>query len=101
VYKARDTRLDRTVEEGLRRLVSSRRAALRSGPAPHRMPQNEATRRPAVDVSNSPDGRTSMEVVFEAAAGPGAWDAAGRHDFACRLERGDHGAAASASSAWR
>jgi hypothetical protein len=61
-------------EEGLRRLVSARRVALRSGPAPHRMPQHEATRRLAVDVPNSPDGRTSMEVVFDAAAGPDAWD---------------------------
>jgi two-component system, NtrC family, response regulator AtoC len=62
-------------EEGMRRLLSARRVAFRSAPAASRLHQNgDGTKRLALDVPNSADGRTSLEVVFDATPGLDAWD---------------------------
>lgn len=62
-------------EEGLRRLLSARRVAFRTGPALSRTHQNgDGTRRMAFDVPNTGHGRTSFEVVFDPAPGLDPWD---------------------------
>ena len=62
-------------EEGLRRLVAARRVTFRDAPAPSRTHQNgDGTKRMAFDVPNSPDGHTSVELVFDSSSGPDLWD---------------------------